>query len=490
MLVQGVEQVMSSRAPSILDSPTLARVERARMRQESGTTTPERDSLQNNSLLARGGAIKRGLLWQQRDRLFSRWKERYFVLTRDYLHCFKRCTSGASNMGEFIFKVKLVDVLSVQWLNRKSYSAVCLDVGREGRVLLRAAEGLEDWFELLEECTLSSKERRRALRSSNEARSRASLAVPMGAHSVMSGGTIDSALEVWLLSRHKTLNPTSHFPLCDSVPDLSNGSEVTMRRPPCTSGGATNDFYRKPQGPLDHRLSLLTDIDLTGCDSGLDTPPSTCKGEVRPSSYRDVFFMAPPNMANESPRRAAYKHHKSMTANTQGTNSSGSTNCGNTNTGDSSSRGTMLTPGGSFRSNASNKKHLYNLNGNPSTLESNMKQETPKKNFDGYCENRNKYLDNEDETERYYSEKYYVDRPQNVHNYMNNEEVYTNGAALLREKYEHSALSNVRLQEQLFKHRDRSYSDIQMDKRQWRLKQEESNSSRRGSYLVHLPSRI
>lgn len=46
--------------------------------------------------------------------------------------------------------MKLVDVLSVQWLNRKSYSAVCLDVGREGRVLLRAAEGLEDWFELLE----------------------------------------------------------------------------------------------------------------------------------------------------------------------------------------------------------------------------------------------------------------------------------------------------------------------------------------------------
>lgn len=48
MLVQGVEQVMPSRAPSILDSPTLARVERARMRQESGTATPERDSLQNN----------------------------------------------------------------------------------------------------------------------------------------------------------------------------------------------------------------------------------------------------------------------------------------------------------------------------------------------------------------------------------------------------------------------------------------------------------
>ncbi|EDX04332.1 GD23589 [Drosophila simulans] len=56
------------------------------------------------------GPIKRGLLWQQRDRLFSRWKERYFVLTRDYLHCFKRASGSAneraSDMGQFIFKVK------------------------------------------------------------------------------------------------------------------------------------------------------------------------------------------------------------------------------------------------------------------------------------------------------------------------------------------------------------------------------------------------
>uniref|UniRef100_A0A182UKS6 PH domain-containing protein n=1 Tax=Anopheles melas TaxID=34690 RepID=A0A182UKS6_9DIPT len=57
------------------------------------------------------GPIKRGLLWQQRDRLFSRWKERYFILTRDYLNCFKRATGSASekisDMGQFIFKMRL-----------------------------------------------------------------------------------------------------------------------------------------------------------------------------------------------------------------------------------------------------------------------------------------------------------------------------------------------------------------------------------------------
>lgn len=50
---------------------------------------------------------KKGLLWQQRDKLFSRWKERYFILTRDYLHCFKKAGSSSrmSEMGGFIFKV-------------------------------------------------------------------------------------------------------------------------------------------------------------------------------------------------------------------------------------------------------------------------------------------------------------------------------------------------------------------------------------------------
>lgn len=44
----------------------------------------------------------------------------------------------------------MVDVEKVEWLNRRSYSAIGLLLGREGRVLLRCDEGLEDWFELLE----------------------------------------------------------------------------------------------------------------------------------------------------------------------------------------------------------------------------------------------------------------------------------------------------------------------------------------------------
>ncbi|XP_073823817.1 uncharacterized protein isoform X2 [Musca autumnalis] len=330
-----------SRAPSILDSPTLARVERARLRleasaqQQSGnlngscgsnintlnredslersildpkqkdvpwhqvwthmkrlshaskvnsTTTlcaqktditstgksiifPDRTASLKDSLCAQQvfsrpdmqsllagripvasmtGPIKRGLLWQQRDRLFSRWKERYFVLTRDYLHCFKRASGSAneraSDMGQFIFKVKLVDVEKVEWLNRRSYSAIGLLLGREGRVLLRCDEGLEDWFELLEECTITSKERRRALKIAQGPRSRASLAAPVSHASLQSnhfglGGTYSSALDDWLMTNGSGMGigrgqklvtnsmcgygGNNPFLFSDSVPDLS-----------------------------------------------------------------------------------------------------------------------------------------------------------------------------------------------------------------------------------------------------------------------------
>lgn len=50
----------------------------------------------------------------------------------------------------FRLQVKLVDVEKVEWLNRRSYSAIGLLLGREGRILLRCDNGLEDWFELLE----------------------------------------------------------------------------------------------------------------------------------------------------------------------------------------------------------------------------------------------------------------------------------------------------------------------------------------------------
>ncbi|XP_049280672.1 probable serine/threonine-protein kinase clkA isoform X1 [Anopheles funestus] len=439
-----------SRTPSIMDSPTLVRVERARLRQEADSNGQRPGSGQREDSLERclldpkkslligripvaqmTGPIKRGLLWQQRDRLFSRWKERYFILTRDYLNCFKRATGSASekisDMGQFIFKIKLVDVEKVEWLNRRSYSAIGLLLGsREGRVLLRSDQGLEDWFELLEECTLSSKERRRALRLTQGPRSRASLAAPVSAASLQNnhlglGGTYSGAIEDWLMSRHQKPGGQrfNHILLSDSVPDLSSINEnglcsglltnhSTPKKVPNArhnlsgGGGSSNgysshngslyngfpysplkkladnfvngnhsytlhddleeevelrrggryrendDLYRRPLGPGGNdssRHSFLTDLDYTGCDSGLDTPPST----HRPSSCRDNIYFG-----------SAYNNHG------HGSGFLGKDKT--TDTGISSSRGTLVSPASSIRHGYVN---VQNFNGNNTTNNNN-----------------------------------------------------------------------------------------------------------------------
>lgn len=89
--------------------------------QQATTTTAAKDALGGNpnGHLSLDDSdeniftIKKGVLWQQQNsdkfhqRLFSRWKKRYFILTTDYLVCFKRSTSkvGHSEMGKFLYKV-------------------------------------------------------------------------------------------------------------------------------------------------------------------------------------------------------------------------------------------------------------------------------------------------------------------------------------------------------------------------------------------------
>lgn len=73
--------------------------------------------------------IKKGLLWQQRDRFFSRWKERYFVLTKDYLACFKKGSKvGMSEMGSFMYKLNLVDVEGLNWADKKRDGVIAIRV--------------------------------------------------------------------------------------------------------------------------------------------------------------------------------------------------------------------------------------------------------------------------------------------------------------------------------------------------------------------------
>ena len=49
--------------------------------------------------------VIKGFLWVQQDKLFSKWKERFIVLTSHYIQFFKKASSRISEMGAFIMKV-------------------------------------------------------------------------------------------------------------------------------------------------------------------------------------------------------------------------------------------------------------------------------------------------------------------------------------------------------------------------------------------------
>ena len=52
--------------------------------------------------------VKKGLMWIQQDKLFSRWKERFIILTNGYLQIFKKGVTRFSDMGTFISKVNKI----------------------------------------------------------------------------------------------------------------------------------------------------------------------------------------------------------------------------------------------------------------------------------------------------------------------------------------------------------------------------------------------
>ena len=80
--------------------------------------------------LRNAATLRKGLLWQQRDKMFSRWKERFFILTSNYLQCFKKGTSRITEMGGFIFKLRLSEVRTAQSARTTLHTFVHMHAGQ------------------------------------------------------------------------------------------------------------------------------------------------------------------------------------------------------------------------------------------------------------------------------------------------------------------------------------------------------------------------
>jgi len=118
------------------------------------------DAVAEDVVEPENSSIKKGLLWQQRDKLFSRWKERYFILTKDLLQCFKKETSKITEMGGFIFKIKLSEIEAIELLDKRGYLTICITLQREGKVYLRRADGIREWYEAIRENMKESRARK------------------------------------------------------------------------------------------------------------------------------------------------------------------------------------------------------------------------------------------------------------------------------------------------------------------------------------------
>ncbi|KAH9417305.1 hypothetical protein DERP_007302 [Dermatophagoides pteronyssinus] len=112
-------------------------------------------------------AIKKGLLWEQQQQpkifFFNRWKERFFILTQDYLTCFKKGSKkvGMSEMGSFVYKINLNEIQNLNWVDKKKNGVIGIQLSNTMIFLWNNSDSiLDEWMSKLQDSTIRTKDRR------------------------------------------------------------------------------------------------------------------------------------------------------------------------------------------------------------------------------------------------------------------------------------------------------------------------------------------
>eukprot|EP00092_Neocalanus_flemingeri_P054509 GFUD01064205.1.p1 GENE.GFUD01064205.1~~GFUD01064205.1.p1 ORF type:complete len:220 (+),score=60.04 GFUD01064205.1:88-747(+) len=90
---------------------------------------------------------RKGILWQQTDRIFSFWQERFFVLTENSLYSFSRENKKLEKLEKAVSKIKLSDMSYVSLMDKKGQLVIVIVTKKFGKIFLRKPEGLKDWYE-------------------------------------------------------------------------------------------------------------------------------------------------------------------------------------------------------------------------------------------------------------------------------------------------------------------------------------------------------
>ena len=88
--------------------------------------------------------------------MFAKWKERFVILTPNSIQVFKKATTRISEMGCFLYTLRLSKVEALSLEDRRGYLTIVMQSQSQepGRLLLRKTEGIKDWFKQIQQIHL------------------------------------------------------------------------------------------------------------------------------------------------------------------------------------------------------------------------------------------------------------------------------------------------------------------------------------------------
>ncbi|XP_045025831.1 uncharacterized protein LOC116916669 [Daphnia magna] len=252
----------------------------------SPTAASEPQHREINSKPEESSMVRKGLLWVMRDRLFSRYHERFCILTRNYLHCFKKGSEASlTQMGNFLFKVNLAEVIAVQWLDKRGTAIVCLTLAKEGRLLVKTSMDLNGWFDDLQCCVKETIGRRQTLLMDQRGRaetftsSSVSVAQQQQPQQQQRPAPVQSVYRDRSLAARDNNKPTNRF-------SLMVDHEVKLTG----TGGSTSDhsdYGLNNSAVLTAEPQSLGNYNAVPAQVASSTPPPAAPGPPVPVPYRE-----------------------------------------------------------------------------------------------------------------------------------------------------------------------------------------------------------
>merc|ERR1711881_481779 len=108
---------------------------------------------------------------------------------------------GITEMGGFIYAIRLTEIVDVHLLDKRGYLTICLTLAsKDGKLFLRKPEGIREWYQALKASAQASRDRRSML-STEEFWSRKQFEPSPG--NPVNPANPGTNIEQWLIARQR-----------------------------------------------------------------------------------------------------------------------------------------------------------------------------------------------------------------------------------------------------------------------------------------------